>query len=102
MSFDITHQEIFFSYDIDGMHQQMSNVPMASISEHLAHLKSVYKRQIDILEYGSGVSTLWHGKSFPEAKIVSIEGNKEWYDRVAEWMGRIGIKNVDYRFLETT
>lgn len=102
MSFDIVHQEQFYSLVLDDFHIQVSNVPLAVIKEFLISVADRYKRKIDILEYGSGMSTIWYGKTFPEANIISIEGNAEWKDRVSGWLDKEGIKNVDLRFIEQT
>lgn len=48
-------------------------------------------------EWGSGHSTIFFAK---RAKfVVSIEPDKQWYDRVAGWARTAGITNLDLRFI---
>jgi hypothetical protein len=103
MSFDLEHQEQYYSFIVGKEnHVQMSNVPLAVIKDHLIGVADKYKRKTNILEYGSGVSTLWFGKTFPDAGIVSVEGDQGWYENITKWLRREKIKNVDLRFVEQT
>jgi len=53
-----------------------------------------------ILEFGSGISTIALGQLRPDDEIVSIEENKEWYERVKGWLKEEGITNVNLIFEE--
>lgn len=50
-----------------------------------------------VLEFGSGMSTLWLAKRC--RLLVSIETNEEWFNRVNDLLRDRNIKNVDYRLL---
>lgn len=52
-----------------------------------------------VLEFGSGMSTLWYAKR--AGKVVSIESSKPWYDNVSRMLKRYDIRNVDYYFAPT-
>ncbi|TAK34069.1 MAG: hypothetical protein EPO21_10830 [Chloroflexota bacterium] len=47
------------------------------------------------VEWGSGRSTLWFARLV--AKLVSVEHNQAWYERVLNQLKRSSISNVDYR-----
>lgn len=48
-------------------------------------------------EYGAGHSTIWIAKRIKH--LVSVEHNKEWYDRVQGWLKRENITNVDLFYI---
>jgi predicted O-methyltransferase YrrM len=52
-----------------------------------------------VYEYGSGGSTLYFSKFC--ARVVSIEDNWKWYERVTGVLRERGILNVDVRFTPT-
>lgn len=62
-------------------------------------LDQTINEKFTMLEWGSGGSTAWFAKR--ARKVISIESNISWYDRVSETLKSSGIKNVDYRFIET-
>ena len=47
-----------------------------------------------VIEFGSGMSTLWLADR--AGRVISVEGNRDWYDRIASSFG--DRKNVDYLF----
>lgn len=47
-----------------------------------------------VLEFGSGMSTMWYARH--AGSVVSIESHKGWHDVVASRVEKLG--NVDYRF----
>ncbi len=49
---------------------------------HAERIGEVAMKAKTILEYGSGGSTLWLAQIAPDASILSIESEKNWYDRV--------------------
>ena len=52
----------------------------------------------EVLEWGSGGSTAWFAKR--AKKVLSVENNKNWYDKVSRTLKENKILNVDYRFIE--
>jgi predicted O-methyltransferase YrrM len=50
----------------------------------------------NVLELGSGASTLWWGKM--AKSVVSIEDNSEWYEYVKEGIEELNLKNVSYHY----
>jgi len=59
-----------------------------------AVLSRFLTRDSQVLEFGSGMSTLWYGRK--AGRVVSVEDHQEWYDIVAPRLQAMG--NVDYRF----
>jgi SAM-dependent methyltransferase len=51
------------------------------------------------LEWGSGRSTAWLGARVK--KLVSIEHDRAWYDKVAETLRQQGLRNVEYHLVPT-
>ena len=49
-----------------------------------------------VLEFGSGMSTLWYARQV--GKVVSVESNRQWYDRMKDIISERGINNIEYRF----
>lgn len=48
----------------------------------------------DVLEFGSGMSTIWYARH--AGQLISVEDHREWFDSVADQLRSCG--NVDYRF----
>lgn len=61
-------------------------------------LESLLRREDVGLELGSGRSTVWFAKRV--ARLVSVEDNREWYEKVQAMLRREGLSNVDYRFAQ--
>jgi len=49
-----------------------------------------------VYEYGSGGSTLYFAKR--SGRVVSIEDDKDWYDRIVRVVNERQLRNVDIRF----
>ena len=81
---------------IDKDFSQMSSLAVNWVEEFLADRAHRTGRKMKILEYGSGMSTVLFSKLFPDYEITSIEGNKEWYEKI----GKLLEDNVDHRFIE--
>lgn len=47
-----------------------------------------------ILEFGSGVSTARFGKSFPDARILSVEDHPKYYERTVELLREHNVSNA--------
>jgi predicted O-methyltransferase YrrM len=62
----------------------------------IKHLKKLLQPDWKMLEWGSGMSTLWFAARV--GNLVSIEDYKEWYDKVSLELEKRGSTNVDYRF----
>jgi len=50
-----------------------------------------------VLEFGSGMSTLWFSKYVKQ--IYSVEDNKAWFDKLSKIINIKKIRNVTYRYL---
>ncbi len=48
------------------------------------------------LEWGSGKSTLWFAQRLE--KLISVEHNKKWYNRMSTEIDDHHVKNIDYRY----
>lgn len=51
-------------------------------------------KQVKILEFGGGCSTILFAKIFPNAQICVMEGEKLWYDRIMNWIEKDKLQNV--------
>ncbi len=59
-------------------------------------------RATSIVEFGSGVSSIRLALEFPDAQIVAIESNRQWYDTVTRMRAEHGVEanlTVQHRFL---
>lgn len=55
-------------------------------------------REDDILfEWGSGESTVWFARRV--RRVISVESDHDWYERVLYRLREEGLKNVDLRYL---
>ena len=64
----------------------------------ISWLESNIANDFKILEWGSGGSTKWFANRCE--KIVSVENQKGWYDKVKKDLANDEVENVDYRFVE--
>ncbi len=62
-------------------------------------LTSWIRQSDEILEFGSGRSTLWFGKRV--SALTSIEHDEEWYGKIARMAKEAGVANLDYRLIPT-
>jgi hypothetical protein len=62
----------------------------------IRYLDRLVKPSMVVYEYGSGGSTLYFSKR--SGHVVSIEDNKEWYERVSDIVRERAIENIDIRF----
>lgn len=56
-------------------------------------LAGFFQANIDVLEFGSGGSTIWFAKR--HCRVTSIENNPEWAEKVQGNIARIGLYNVN-------
>lgn len=49
-----------------------------------------------VLEFGSGMSTLWYAKHASE--VCSVVDFKPWFNKVSDLIVRKGINNINYQF----
>lgn len=61
-------------------------------------IEQIINRSSSILEFGSGMSTIWLAKRCLE--LVSLESNQDWFVRVKKQLRLKNINNVDIRFVE--
>ena len=59
-----------------------------------AELERVLTSHSKVLEFGSGMSTMWYSRH--TGSVVSIEDYRPWFDLVSPRVAKLG--NVDYRF----
>lgn len=52
-----------------------------------------------VLEFGSGMSTLWY--SVHAGEVFSVENYRPWYNKITRVLQREGRRNVSYKFVET-
>jgi hypothetical protein len=58
-------------------------------TEYLSHLNFT---RMNILEYGSGNSTLWWSKR--ALRVLAIEDNKDWFTKITSSLKRCGVEYV--------
>ncbi|MEP3266523.1 MAG: class I SAM-dependent methyltransferase [Hyphomicrobiales bacterium] len=58
-------------------------------------LDSYLKPDDFMIEFGSGRSTKWFASKV--GKLISIEHNKEWFDKVSDELAASKIANIEYR-----
>jgi hypothetical protein len=61
----------------------------------IRHLEGLLEPDWKVLEFGSGMSTLWFAKRCHT--VVSIEDNEQWYLKVSEILEEHGATNVEYK-----
>jgi hypothetical protein len=61
----------------------------------IRHLEGLLEPDWKVLEFGSGMSTLWFAKRCHT--VVSIEDNEQWYLKVSEILEDNGATNVEYK-----
>lgn len=54
--------------------------------------------QSRVLEYGSGMSTMWYARRC--GKLFSVDHYRPWFDRISRTIAERGIGNIDYRFVD--
>ncbi|MHB8173612.1 MAG: O-methyltransferase [Nitrospirota bacterium] len=64
----------------------------------IGKLKDFLNEESVILEFGSGMSTIWFARH--AKRVYSVEDNVEWYKKVTGLIVGCGIDNVHYRFAE--
>lgn len=62
--------------------------------EAQALIAPVLTKDSVVLEFGSGMSTIWYARR--AGHLISIEDDRGWFDSIADRLAR--HKNVDYRF----
>lgn len=60
--------------------------------------KQSLKKNSRVLEYGSGMSTIWFSKYASE--VCSVENNREWYEIISNRLKNKNIQNVKYQLQE--
>lgn len=55
-------------------------------------VEGILTRDMTVVEFGSGQSTLWLGQRV--GRLLSIEDNPGWHDRVRKNIARLGLDNV--------
>lgn len=59
------------------------------------HFEKMLRPEWSMLEFGSGMSTVWFARRC--GKMVSIESDSAWFDKVKATLRERGVTNVDYR-----
>lgn len=64
----------------------------------IKHLGKLIKADWKVLEFGSGMSTIWFARRC--ARLVSLETDSGWYESVRAMLKERKIDNVDYRLCQ--
>lgn len=59
------------------------------------HFETIFRPEWSMLEFGSGISTVWFARRC--RRMVSIESDGAWFERVKTMLRVHGATNVDYR-----
>jgi predicted O-methyltransferase YrrM len=62
----------------------------------IAALDAFLTPEKSVLEFGSGMSTIWY--AMRAGKVLSVENSRPWYDQVSSILDQRKLTNVDYRF----
>lgn len=62
----------------------------------IAALDAFLNSQKSVLEFGSGMSTVWYAKR--AGRVVSVESSHPWYEYISRILDQRKLTNVDYRF----
>jgi len=84
MSIDIKLQSEF-TFQVDNNFVQMSPLALNVLDEFIRERQRNLDRPFKYLEFGSGASTVYFVRNYPEIEVYSIEGEKEWYENVKTW-----------------
>ena len=60
----------------------------------IRRLRSFLGRESSVLEYGSGMSTIWYATIV--SRVCSVEDDQVWYERIADLIERRQLNNVTY------
>lgn len=78
---------------------QISPFALCWIKIHWREIMRKQKRNIRLMEFGAGVSTIWFGKHLQnEGEVFSVEGDKKWYERVKGWIMEEGLTNIHLKY----
>ncbi|MGC4036275.1 MAG: class I SAM-dependent methyltransferase [Chitinophagaceae bacterium] len=61
-------------------------------------LKTKLNKQSRVLEFGSGMSTIWYSKHAGE--VFSVEDNSGWYKNISKVFSAKNMNNVSYHFMD--
>jgi predicted O-methyltransferase YrrM len=67
--------------------------------EGIGYLEARLSSKSRVLEFGSGMSTVWYSRHAKE--VCSVEDYRPWYEKVQNLLRKDGIPNVIYRFAES-
>lgn len=73
-----------------------SSLPWLNKNANIA-LESLIRPNDVVLECGSGRSTQWFSKN--SSKVISIEHDKNWYEKIKNTLVEQNLKNVEYHFV---
>lgn len=65
------------------------------VREAVLYLDNLLTKESVGLEFGSGRSTIWFAKRIK--KLISIEHDKNWFDKIESEIKKQNINNIDYR-----
>jgi predicted O-methyltransferase YrrM len=63
------------------------------------YLKKYLTKDSRVLEFGSGMSTVWYSKYAGE--VFSVEDYLPWYNKMSQIIQKKNIKNITYKFLDS-
>jgi len=62
----------------------------------ISTLKTFLNKNSRVLEFGSGMSTVWYAAHAGE--VCSVEDYRPWYDKVSIELEKRSLKNINYHF----
>jgi len=65
----------------------------------ITEFKKFFNKNSRVLEFGSGMSTVWYSKMGGE--VCSVEDYRPWFDKVDAVLEKRGISNINYQFAST-
>lgn len=73
---------------------RQSNFALNYQAYFIENWEDTFKRKAKILEFGSGCTTIWWAKNFPDNEIITVESGEWWREVVQNELNKIGAKNV--------
>jgi len=86
-----------FQKKIEDGFMEMSPLALSVLDDFIKDRQSKLDRPFKLLEFGSGRSTVYWCEKYPEIEVYSVEGDKDWFEKVKTW-----VNPKIYEFHEAT
>lgn len=88
---------IYIVNRIKNFYFEKTNPNLPWVNPQAIYLLNELLKKEDVgVEFGSGSSTVWFSNRVKH--LISIEDNKDWFDKISKQLHNEGVKNVTYIF----